>query len=98
MLHSGANCTPTQTIDSLVVSVGVTEEFLSVCVCVCASPQACERFCCSVGPGLTPVEAVIYQRRQRGSHLAAITHIPQLPSKDLQAPTRVQGRCSLRTS
>lgn len=99
-VHSGANNTPVHTVDLLVVLVGLTEEFLSVCVCVCAhaSPRACERFCFSVGPRLTPMEAVIYQRRQRGSHLAAITHIPQPSSKGLQSPTQVQGRCSMWTS
>lgn len=32
--HSGVNYTPVHTVELLVVLVGLTEEFLSVCVCV----------------------------------------------------------------
>ncbi len=64
----------------------------------CASFSVLWKVLLSVGPRLTPTETVNYQRWQRSFHLATITHIPQPPSKDLQSPTQVQGRCSVGTS
>ena len=77
-------------------------ECVCVCACVCVSVRASFsvlwKVLLSVVPRFTPTETVNYQRWQRSFHLATITHIPQPPSKDLQSPTQVQGRCSVGTS
>lgn len=67
-------------------------------LCACASFPVLWKVLLSVGPRLTPTEAVNYQRWQHSFHLATITHIPQPPSKGLQSPTQVQGSCSVGTS
>lgn len=71
---------------------------LSFSLFECVSFSVLWKVLLSVGPRLTPTETVNYQRWQRSFHLATITHIPQPPSKDLQSPTQVQGRCSVGTS